>query len=126
MRIARSGRARISLRNPQAMGECDRCGFWCSRAAMSRQFQWGGTSLIDTGLLVCRPCLDVPQPQFKSPILPGDPRPVVNPRPSPAVTPPAPYQPLPVVAFSDGSAQPATQGFTIGTSAIGGPNGIGA
>jgi len=84
---AHSGRARVSLRHPQAMGECDRCGMWWSLTALQKQMQWAGNNLADTGLLVCRECLDVPQAQFRSPILPQDPRPLVNTRPSYNVTP---------------------------------------
>lgn len=87
MRVAYSGRARVSVRHPQAMAECDRCSCWWSRSAMSKQQQWAGNSLIDTGLLVCRECLDLPQDQYRSPILPSDPFPIFNPRPSPNVTP---------------------------------------
>jgi hypothetical protein len=32
-------------------------------------------------LLVCKECLDVPQPQLKSIVIPADPTPVLNPRP---------------------------------------------
>lgn len=85
--VARSGRARISTRHPRAMGECDRCGFWHNHADMVRQFQYAGNKLIDTGLLVGRDCLDKPLDQLRSIILPPDPRPIFNARPSPNVTP---------------------------------------
>lgn len=87
MRVAHSGRARISVRHPVAMGECDRCSQWWSLSALSKQQQWAGNSLIDVGLLVCRECLDIPQDQLRSPILPADPFPRTNPRPSANVTP---------------------------------------
>lgn len=80
------GRARTSARNPIAKGECDRCRRWYVLDALQRQFEWRGASLADTGFLVCRPCLDVPQEQYRVLILPGDPIPRVNPRPSPDVT----------------------------------------
>lgn len=53
---------------------------------MQRQFTWAGNKLVDTGLLVGRDCLDTPQDQYRSLILPPDPRPVPNPRPSQNVT----------------------------------------
>lgn len=87
MRQAHSGRARISLRRPRALGECDRCGFWHNRASMLRQFQYAGNGLIDTGLVVGRDCLDVPQSQYRTPILPADPVPIYNPRQSFNITP---------------------------------------
>jgi hypothetical protein len=87
MRVMPSGRARISVRRPRAIGECDRCGFWKSLDDLRPQYQWGGNQLIDTGLLVCSDtCLDIPQQQFRSPILPPDPRPRVPSRPSPNTT----------------------------------------
>lgn len=81
-----AGRARASWTNPVGMFECDRCRIWFNRTDARKQFQWGGSSLVDTGYLVCKGCLDVPQQQYRSLILPGDPVPFPNPRPSPDVT----------------------------------------
>ncbi len=86
MRIMPSGRARISARRPRALGESDRSGMWYSLDDMVRQFQYAGNGLIDTGLLVGRDEVDKPQAQFLAPILPADPLPRFNPRPSPNVT----------------------------------------
>ncbi len=83
------GFARTSVRSPEAKGECDRCRFWYPLDALQRQFEWRGVALADTGYLVCRKCLDVPQEQLRSIIFPGDPIPRINPRPSPDVTGPA-------------------------------------
>ena len=114
MRVMPSGRARISVRRPRAIGECDRCGFWKSLDDLRPQYQWGGNQLIDTGLLVCSDtCLDVPQPQFRSPILPPDPVPRVRPRPSPNTT----------FAPNTGGTGNA---FIMGQSLLGGPNTLGA
>jgi hypothetical protein len=68
------------------MGECDLTGFWYPLAQMRRKFEWAGNTLVDTGLLVGPDQLDKPQDQYRSIILPPDPRPVNNPRPSPNVT----------------------------------------
>lgn len=105
MRIAPSGRARIRIRHPTAIAECDRCSFWVSLDDLAPQFTWAGNSLVDTGLLVCIECLDRAQDQYRSPILPGDPIPRANPRPSSSVTR-IPYvgSPLPTT--------PENQGFT--------------
>lgn len=99
------GRAKTSVRNPAAKGECDRCGTWWQLDRLSRQFEWRGTSLADTGYLVCEPCLDTPYEQNRTLILPPDPIPRVNPRPSHDVTG-IPYigTPLPT--------SPSTKGFT--------------
>lgn len=80
------GFARTSPHNPVAKGECDRCRFWYSLDALQRQFEWRGAYLADTGYLVCHRCLDEPQEQFRTIILPADPYPRVNPRPSPDIT----------------------------------------
>jgi hypothetical protein len=108
--IAHSGRARISLRRPRAMAECDISGFWYGLDQMRRQFQWSGNQLVDTGLLVGPDQLDVPQDQYRAPILPPDPVPRFNPRPSPAVTPiPIIGQPLPTSPGNLGFSQ-----YTLG------------
>jgi hypothetical protein len=75
------GRARTSRTSPKGKGECDRCGIWYQLDALRRQMQWSGSKLIDTGFLVCSHCLDTPQQQFRSIILPADPYPLPNPRP---------------------------------------------
>lgn len=75
-----NGRARISATRPEAKAVCDRCGFMYSLRDLQYQFQWGGVTLINTQLLVCKPCMDIPQEQFRSFVLPPDPLPVDNPR----------------------------------------------
>ncbi len=110
MRAMKSGRdVRINVRKPKALGECDRCGFWHLHANMRRQFQWAGNTLRDTGLLVGLDCLDVPQQQLRSIILPADPLPIINARPSPNITPATAVVggPLPT--------SPDNQGFTVFT-----------
>lgn len=110
MRPMRSGRARISARRPKAIGECDRCGFWKNLDGLSPQMQWAGNTLRDTGLLVCSDtCLDVPQDQYRTPILPPDPFPRINPRPSPNTTP------VPVTVGAPLPTSPENQGFTVYT-----------
>jgi hypothetical protein len=51
-----------------------------SRADLTYQFQWTGLVLNNLNLLVCCECLDVPQPQLKTIILPPDPLPINDPR----------------------------------------------
>lgn len=77
------GRASVSPRNPRAFGICDRCGFLYNRADLSYQFEYGGWALVNTRALVCRICLDVPQPQLKPRVLSADPQPIYQPRPEP-------------------------------------------
>ena len=75
------GKARVSARSPQAFGVCDRCKFLYNHTDLSWQFDWQGSSLINQRVLVCRRCMDVPQPQKRAIIIPADPVPVQNPRP---------------------------------------------
>lgn len=77
------GRARVSSKNPQALAVCDRCGMWYNHVDLAWQFDWGGASLINKRILVCRPCNDVPQNQLRAIVLPADPVPVMNPRTEP-------------------------------------------
>jgi hypothetical protein len=84
------GHAKVDAKNPEAMGECDRDGFWYPLSSLIRQFEWRGAALVDTGFLVCKKCLDIPFEQNRVIILPTDPVPRVNPRPSHDVTAPWP------------------------------------
>lgn len=74
------GRASVDSRNPRAFGCCDRCNFWYNRWELTEQVEWGGRELITQGIFVCDTCLDVPQPQLRSIVLPPDPVPVYKPR----------------------------------------------
>lgn len=74
------GRAKVSARNPQAFGICDRCGFLYNHHQLQWQFDWAGASLINKRILVCDTCNDVPQSQLRAIVLPADPVPVQNPR----------------------------------------------
>lgn len=101
-----AGRARANPRSPLAMAECDRCGFWYPLDRLQKQFEWRGAQLAWTGYLVCPDrCLDVPFEQNKVLILPVDPRPRVNPRPSWDTT--APFYPGQTAPTS-----PQNQGMT--------------
>lgn len=74
------GRARVSSRNPQAFGICDRCGILYNHNQLQWQFDWAGASLINKRILVCDTCNDVPQQQLRAIVLPADPVPILNPR----------------------------------------------
>lgn len=66
---------------PEAMGICDRCGGAYGLRQLAWQFGWVGTILQNLRILVCPTCLDVPQEQLRTLILPPDPMPVMNARP---------------------------------------------
>lgn len=76
-----TGRARVSMRSPEAQGCCDRCYMNYSLRDLSWQIQWAGVKLQNLRLLVCKECLDAPQAQLKTIVIPPDPLPVLNPRP---------------------------------------------
>lgn len=76
---SRSGRARTSLKRPQAFGVCFRCGLWYNRVDLRFQFDWRGTSLQNLYILVCDRCTDIPQEQLRAIQLPADPTPVYFP-----------------------------------------------
>lgn len=74
------GRASVSSRNPRAFGICDRCGFLYNHHELQWQFDYRGAALLNTRILVCETCLDVPQNQLRNIILPADPTPIMNAR----------------------------------------------
>lgn len=76
-----TGRGVASARNPRALAVCDRCYFTYNLDQLTWQYQWAGVKLQNLRLLVCHECLDNPQPQLKTIIIPPDPLPVLNPRP---------------------------------------------
>ena len=82
---SKAGRARTSIRRPQAFAVCDRCGMWNNHYKLAWQFQWAGTGLVNQRILVCPPCLDRPSQQLRAIIIPADPVPIRNPRTEPFV-----------------------------------------
>ena len=75
-------RASTDSSNPRAWATCQRCGFVTNHYKLSWQFEWAGTQLINQKILVCDGgCLDEPNRQLGTIILPPDPTAVVNARP---------------------------------------------
>ena len=81
MGVRYPGRAQIDPFAPQAIGICDRCGFQYNLRSLQWQQRWAGTNLINSNLLVCDRCLDIPNEQLRSIRLPPDPDPIMNARP---------------------------------------------
>ena len=75
-----TGRARVSTRNPQAFGICDRCGALLNHVDLRWQFDWRGAALQNLRFLVCNRCEDVPQQQLRAIVVPADPVPIMNAR----------------------------------------------
>ena len=77
---SRLGKARISSRNPQAAGVCDRCGAVYQHNTLRSQPFYAGATLVTKNILVCSRCWDVPNETTRSAVLPADPMPIINPR----------------------------------------------
>jgi len=71
---------------PRSWGTCERCGFIWNLHAFNWQYEWRGTRLENTRHLVCDYCLDTPQRQLGTIILPPDPVGIINARPEPYYT----------------------------------------
>ena len=77
-----TGHARVNSQAPEAHGICQRCGFRYLRKDLVQQFEWAGVKLQNLEIYVCtRTCLDQPQIQLRTIILPPDPVPVYKPFP---------------------------------------------
>jgi len=79
------GRARVSAKSPSALAVCDRCGIWTNHNRLSWQFDWRGASLMNIRVLVCDRCLDTPQQQLRTIVVPADPTAIEQPRTEPFV-----------------------------------------
>lgn len=66
---------------PRAWARCDRCGWQYNLYKLNWQYEWRGMQLQNLQILVCDTCLDDPQRQLGSIVLPPDPMPVMNARP---------------------------------------------
>lgn len=76
-----NGRAEVNSNRPRALGVCDRCYKRYNHDVLRWQFQWVATKLQNLHLLVCPSCMDEPQEQLRTIILPPDPVPILNARP---------------------------------------------
>ncbi len=68
---------------PQGWATCQRCGFVTNLVKMSWDVQYSGPALINKRFLVCELCVDIPQDQLRSIVLPPDPPGLMNARPEP-------------------------------------------
>lgn len=73
---------RVDATNPSGAGQCSRCGRWFNLRNLTWQHQWAGQHLYNTRVLVCTEggCLDVPNEQLRTILLPPDPEPLLNAR----------------------------------------------
>lgn len=76
------GNAQVSARAPRALGICQRCGFMYNLDNLQWQYDWQqGPRLKNIGIRVCETCLDTPQENGRTIVLPPDPVPVAFPLP---------------------------------------------
>lgn len=76
--------ARTNPRNPRGWGSCQRCGFVFNLGDLAEQHEWASLRLVSLNLQVCpNKCLDIPQRQLGSIVLPPDPTPLLSALPEP-------------------------------------------
>lgn len=75
------GHATVNARLPRAWGVCDRCGALYEHRKLAWQFDYSGPRLFNKRILVCPSCMDRPQENLRTIVLPPDPVPIQNPRP---------------------------------------------
>ena len=75
--------AEVDPTSPRAFGICDRCGALWNHWTLTKEYQWAGTQLVDTGNLACPECFNPPSPFLKTIVLPPDPTPIRNARVEP-------------------------------------------
>jgi hypothetical protein len=66
---------------PRAWATCDACGFVYNLYKLNWRMDWRGNKIENLRLLVCETCLDEPQRQLGTVILPPDPAAIMNARP---------------------------------------------
>ena len=77
------GRAEPDPTNPIVTAICDRCGILHNLDMLQWQLRYAGPGLINSRLLVCRICVDIPAPFVVPQRLPQDPEPLFNARSEP-------------------------------------------
>ena len=102
------GRVRVDPQNPRGYGVCDFCGIQYQLERLEYQTEWQGPVLRRTGFRQCPVCLDRPNMQLRTVILPPDPVPLKDPRPEL-------YQdPAPGYPYNAAMPQPASvNGFPL-------------
>jgi hypothetical protein len=82
MQVSNHGKyTKMSKRYPRGIARCDYSGLMVRQSDMTRQYQYRGTGLVWTGLMVNPKFSDVPNPQDLTPLIKVDPVPIVNTRP---------------------------------------------
>ena len=74
-------RAQVDRQHPQGWATSDRNGHVGNLAKMKWQFDYRGSQIINTRVLVHEDELDIPQRQLGTLVIPPDPLPLINARP---------------------------------------------
>lgn len=106
-------RARVNAQSPRAWGTSDRSGFIGNHERLRWQWEYAGTGLINTQILVYPDEYDEPNRQLGTIILPPDPEPIRNARPEQYYID---EQPVSTRVTADGSVR-AIAGVVPGTGA---------
>ena len=114
------GKAQISSKNPRALAVCQRCGFLYNLDMLQWQWDWQqGPRLKNLRLQVCPTCLDVPQENGRTIVLPPDPVPVRYPLPEDYVSADNPLSPLGYNVVDNFLPKPSTDlGANIGNMTL--------
>lgn len=72
------GRAYVDPDAPDTIGICDRCANLWHLRDLQFQYEWQGPNYQNTFLRVCPDCMDIPNPNLRTIVLPPDPEPVYN------------------------------------------------
>jgi hypothetical protein len=132
---SRAGRARTNPSAPQAHAICDRCGCRYNFVDLQWQMEWRGATLQNIRILVCRTCLDRPQENIRSIVVPADPMPIINARVQDFAAAETDYRTAAAIPVNDPvtgiPVPPSVQivtpaGQSITTSPTGSPPGIAA
>lgn len=130
---SQAGRARTSASNPQAHAICDRCGFRYNFVDLTWQYEWRGATLQNIKILVCKTCLDTPQENVRSIVVPADPTPIVNARVQDfvaaetnyqTITAPPPLDPTTGIPIPGTTTLSTEDGQDLNTQPIGPPPGL--
>ena len=70
----------VNPSDPAGFAICDLCGLRFNHHDLRWNYQWAGTTIYNTRSLRCWRCVDVPQEQLRTIILPPDPMPIIEAR----------------------------------------------
>lgn len=92
-----TGHFHLDPEAPEPYGICDSCNAMYNLKELRHQYEWRGRNLVQANnLMKCGRCIDKPNEQNRTIMLPIDPAPIKDPRPIRA------YAPVPAENFDEG------------------------